>query len=268
MTTPEIPFENAALARMRNGELALGLVVRAVRSGEIVSIAAASGHDFLFVDTQHALFSLETIGHIAQAALGAGVAAIVRVPRHDDPDIGRLLDAAVSGIIVADVATAEQARAVVAACRFPPLGRRSVQTTWSQVRYRPFPAADLLRALERQTLVGCMIETMEGVENLDAIASVEGVDLIHLGCTDLLADLGRPGAFDDPALAAIVERAVQVCAARGRFLGIGGERDLGRLAALARRGLRFYTTQTDITYLIQAASERTRALRELVAAGD
>ena len=66
--------ENAALERMRAGEVTLGLVVRLARSGEIAAIAKASGHDFLFIDTQHALFSLETIGHIAQAAIGCGVA--------------------------------------------------------------------------------------------------------------------------------------------------------------------------------------------------
>ena len=101
-----------------------------------ITVAATSGHDFLFVDSQHAAFSIETVGHIAQAALGCGVATIVRVPRYDDPDIARHLDIGASGIVVADVANAEEARRVVEACRFPPLGRRSVQSTYSVTRYR------------------------------------------------------------------------------------------------------------------------------------
>ena len=252
---------------MRAGEVALGLVVRLARSGEIAAIAKASGHDFLFIDTQHALFSLETIGHIIHASLGSGVATIVRVPRFDDPDIAKLLDAGASGIIVADVATAEQARRIVEACRFPPTGKRSVQSTYSVTGYRPYPIAELLQEVERKTLVSCMIETMEGVRNLDEIASVDGVDMIHIGCTDLLADMGKPGRFDDPEMLNVVHRVISVCRDKGKFAGLGGDRDLGRLAGYFAKGLSLYTTQTDITYLIEAASARTRALRQAIGAG-
>jgi 2-keto-3-deoxy-L-rhamnonate aldolase RhmA len=252
---------NAALERMRANEVALGMVIRLARSGEIAAIAKASGHDFLFLDTQHGLYSLETLGHVIQAALGCGVAAIVRVPRFDDPDIARLLDAGASGIVVADIADADQARRVVEACRFPPRGKRSVQSTYPVTRYRPWPVVDLLAELEAKTLVGCMIETAEGLRNLDAIAAVDGVDLIHLGCTDLLADMGRPGAFDDPELVDAVHRIISTCQANGKFAGLGGDRDLDRLAGYFERGLRFHTTQTDITYLIEAGSQRTRAMR-------
>jgi 2-keto-3-deoxy-L-rhamnonate aldolase RhmA len=259
--------ENAALERMRAGEVALGLVVRLARSGEIAAIAKASGHDFLFIDTQHALFSLETIGHIIQAAMGCGMATIVRVPRYDDPDIAKLLDAGACGIIVADVANAEQARRVVETCRFPPLGKRSVQSTYSVAGYRPWPVADLLAEIERKTLVSCMIETMEGVRNLDEIASVDGVDLVHIGCTDLLADMGKPGAFDDPEMLSVVHRVISVCREKGKFAGLGGDRDLERLAGYFEKGLSLYTTQTDITYLIEAASQRVKALRKLSGQG-
>lgn len=259
---PERPtIANAALARMRRDEVALGLVVRLARSGEIAAIAQASGHDFIFLDTQHALYSLETMGHIIQAAIGCGVAVIVRVPRYDDPDIAKLLDAGASGIIVADVSNAEEARQVVAACRFPPRGRRSVQSTYSVTRYRPYPVADLIEELERQTLVGCMIESAEGMRNLDAIAGVEGFDLVHFGCTDLLADIGKPGRFDDPELVAAVQRVIDASRANGKFAGLGGDRDIARLAGYFQHGLRLHTTQTDITYLIEAASARAEALR-------
>lgn len=257
--------DNAALARMRAGELALGLVVRLARSGEIAAIAAASGHDFLFLDTQHALYSLETIGHIAQAALGCGVATIVRVPRYDDPDIPKLLDNGACGIVVADVENAEQARLVVEACRFPPLGRRSVQSTYSVTRYRPWPVAELLAAIERNTLVACMIESTAGLANVEAIAAVDGIDLVHLGATDLLADMGRPGAFDDPDLATAIRRLIAACRANDRFAGIGGDRDIARLHGYFAEGLLFHTTQTDISYLIEAASRRAAAMRQAAA---
>ena len=253
---------NPALDRMRAGDVALGLVVRLARSGEIAHIAKASGHDFLFIDTQHALFSLETIGAIALTAQACGVAPLVRVPRFDDPDIARLLDCGVIGVVVADIGSAEEARKVVETCRFPPRGRRSVQTTYAVTGYRAIPTGMLLEELERQTLVACMVETAQGVRNVREIAAVDGVDLVHIGCTDFLADIGKPGDFDAPELAEAVAALLSACREHGKFAGLGGDRNLERVKRNIGEGIRFHTTQTDIAYLIEAARNRASALRQ------
>src|SRR5882672_3855692 len=88
---------NPVKERMQSGQVALGMIVRLARSGDIARIAKASGHDFIFMDGQHSLFSLETIGHIAQTALGCGVAPLVRVRSCRDPDTSLLLDNGVTG---------------------------------------------------------------------------------------------------------------------------------------------------------------------------
>src|SRR5580704_12057446 len=106
MTDNAIPdISNLVRRRMEADELALGLIVRLSRSGDIARIARATGHDFLFIDAQHAIFSLETIGHIAQAALGCGVAPLVRVRSVRDPNIALMLDCGATGIVVPDVNT-------------------------------------------------------------------------------------------------------------------------------------------------------------------
>src|SRR5262249_1342967 len=117
---------NPAKERMRKGDVALGMIVRAARTPDIARIAKTSGHDFLFLDAQHALYSVETIGNIAQAALGCGVTTIVRSRSVEDPDVPRLLDNGVMGIVFPDVNTAAQARRAVELCRFAPVGKRSV----------------------------------------------------------------------------------------------------------------------------------------------
>ncbi len=101
---------NPVKERMRAGEVAFGLNVRIARSGDIARIAKTTGHDFIFIDVQHSLFSLETIGHIAQAALGCGVAPLARVRSCGDPDTSLLLDNSVTGIVFPDVNTAADAR--------------------------------------------------------------------------------------------------------------------------------------------------------------
>ena len=109
---------NPVKARMQAGEVALGMPVRLARSGDIARIARTTGHNFIFIDCQHSLFNLETIGHIASTALGCGITALVRVRGIDDPDVSLLLDNGVMGIVYPDVNTAAQARKAVDICKF------------------------------------------------------------------------------------------------------------------------------------------------------
>lgn len=256
---------NPVKERMQAGEAALGLSVRLARSPDIARIAKATGHDFLFIDVQHSIFNLETIIGIAHTALAIGVAPVVRVRSVDDPDVSLLLDNGVSGIVFPDVNSAEEARRAVARCRFPPIGGRSVSGGYPQFDYRSTPIAEAVSALDRSTLVVCMIETAQGLAALEEIAAVPGVDVIHVGANDLLVSLGKPGRFDDPAVADAMDRAIAAAAKNGIHAGCGGNRDVARQAAAIRRGVRFVTTQTDIGFLTAAAGQWTAGLRKALA---
>ncbi len=255
-------LNNPVKARMQAGDVALGMIVRLSRSGDIALVAKTSGHDFIFIDGQHALFSLETIGHIAQAALGCGVAPLVRVGSCRNPDTSLILDNGAMGIVFPDVNTAADARAAVDACKFPPIGKRSVSGGYQVFDFRPVPTGQSVRALNDSTLVVCMIETREGLSNVEQIAAVEGVDVIHVGCNDLLNDMGKPGQFGDPEVVAAVERVIAAAKAHGKYTGLGGERDLERQLAFIRKGVRFVTTQTDLGLLMAAATQRAEQIRK------
>ena len=257
---------NPVMDRMRAGDVALGMTVRLGRSGDIARIAKATGHDFLFIDCQHSLFNLETIGHIAQTALGCGIAPMVRVRSVDDPDVSLLLDNGVTGIIFPDVNSAAEAQRAVNAAKFAPVGRRSVCGGYPHFDYRAVPLTQSVPALGEAALVVCMIETLEGLANVEKIAAVEGVDVIHVGSNDLLVNMGKPGKFDDPDIIAAQDRAIAAARAHGKFAGCGGNRDVERQAAAVRRGAQFVTTQTDIGFLTAAANQWTRGLRDALAA--
>jgi 2-keto-3-deoxy-L-rhamnonate aldolase RhmA len=259
---PDITLVNPVIERMKAGEVALGMNIRLARSGDIASIARTTGHDFLFLDAQHAIFSLETLAHIAQAARSAGVAPLVRVRSCDDPDTSLLLDAGVTGIVFPDINTAGQARKAVDTAKFPPLGKRSVSGGYSLFDFRTLPLAEVTRTLNENTLVVCMIETREGLANVEEIAAIEGVDVIHVGCNDLLVNMGKPGAFGDPEIVAAVERVIAVASAHGKFAGLGGDRNVARQVQFIRKGVKFMTTQTDIGFLMAEASRRTGELRQ------
>lgn len=251
----DIDLTNPALEKMRAGHAALGLSVRLARSADIARIARASGHDFLFIDTQHAIFNLETIAHIANAALAIGIAPLVRVRGLDDPDVPLLLDSGVTGIVFPDIATAEQARRAVARCKFPPIGKRSVGANFPQFDGRGVPLKDAVPALNRSTIAAVMIETVEGLDNVEEIAKVDGLDVVHVGSNDLLVDMGKPGRFDDPAIDAALDKVIKVATANGKFPGCGGIRDVARQKDIIRRGARFLTTQSDVGFLQVAARQ-------------
>lgn len=247
---------------MQAGGVALGLSVRLARSPDIARIAKSTGHDFLFIDGQHSIFNLETIAGIAHTALEIGVAPIVRVRSVEDPDVSLLLDNGVTGIVFPDVNTVADARKAVARTRFAPLGGRSVSGGYPHFNFASVPLSQSVPQLDECCLVACMIETLEGMQNLDDIAKVEGIDVLHLGSNDLLAAMGKPGRFDDPDLAAAQERLIRVARANGKYAGCGGNRDLERQVKAIRQGCQFVTTQTDIGFLSAAAGQWVKRIRE------
>jgi len=251
---------NAAQARLQAEELALGLIVRIARSPEIARVARATGHDFLFLDAQHAAFSPETVGSIAHAAQGCGVAPLVRVRSCDDPSLSLYLDVGASGIIVPNVDSPEEARRAVRAAKFAPLGGRSMPGPLALLDFRP---ADhkAARAINDATLLVCMIETRRGVANAEAIAAVNGVDVLHVGCVDLLHDFGEPHALGAPDFTAAVEHVVAAARRCGKFAGVGGDRDPERQAHYLRAGARFLTTQTDVGLLMAEGARIAGRLR-------
>src|SRR3954454_1781996 len=118
--------EKSMKEKLAAGELVLCMNLRLARSVDIAMVAKAGGYDALYVDMQHAPYSIETTATICAAAPGIGITPLVRVPNHDAQWMSRVLDGGAQGVILPDVNTRVQAEAIVSACRFPPLGKRSV----------------------------------------------------------------------------------------------------------------------------------------------
>jgi 2-keto-3-deoxy-L-rhamnonate aldolase RhmA len=257
----EASISNPVKELLKAGRVALGMNVRLARSGDIARIAKTCGHDFIFIDGQHSLFSVETIGHIAQAALGCGISPLVRVRSVDDPDTQVLLDNGVTGIVFPDVSTAAEARRAVSRARFPPVGKRSAAGAYTILDYQAVPMREVVRALDDNTLVVCMIETREGLQNVEEIAAVEGIDVIHVGSNDLLTGLGMPGAFGSPEHVAALDRVITAAKAHGKIPGVGGDRNVARQAEFIRKGARFITTNSEIAFILAEGSRVTGELR-------
>jgi 4-hydroxy-2-oxoheptanedioate aldolase len=183
--------ENALLARWRGGQASFGgWMVTA--DPQVAEFMAAAGFDEICVDQQHGLADTSTIGSVFRAIELHGVAPTTRVPSNSAAEIGKALDLGALAIVVPMVGSAEEAAHAAAACHYPPRGQRSV----GAVRGSMARTSHRLEGLDDVACV-VMIETADGVRNVDAIAATPGVDAIYIGPGDLAIGLGLSAWGED-----------------------------------------------------------------------
>ena len=255
--------ENRAKRMLKAGELVVCMAVNQMRSAEAPMIAAACGFDAIFVDLEHSATSIETAAMICVSALNTGITPLARVSSQSPFHTARILDAGAQGVMVPHVENADEARAIVDALRFPPLGRRSAFGTGPSLGYRAISQADVNRFLNEQELVIAMLETPTAIENAEAIAAVPGIDMLHIGSLDVSNLMGIPAAYKDPRMTAVFEHVARTCKAHGKSMGVGGARgDVALQAELVRMGVRYLTTGSDVSYLMAGARSEIAALRD------
>ncbi|MEE3754757.1 HpcH/HpaI aldolase family protein [Mycobacterium intracellulare] len=257
------PMTTALRDALRGQELVLCLALLHSRTPDVPAIAAACGYDAVYVDLEHTSTSLDTAQMLCASALGAGISSLVRVPSHDPSLIARVLDAGAVGVIVPHVNSKEEAEGIVQAARFPPIGNRSISGPNAVTGYTPRTAPQLVELLERRTVVAVMVETPEAVEASDSIAAVDGVDMILIGPSDLTAEMGIHGQYENDHFQSAVESVAAACRSHGVALGIAGITSVDLLNRFVGLGLRFISAGTDIGMMTEAATTRAKALRGL-----
>jgi len=255
---------NVALDKLRLGELSLGVVLRQARSVETAKIFETAGFDWLFLDLEHNSMSIETACEMSVASLDAGIAPLVRVPENQYWMATRAMDGGAQGIIMPHVDTVEQARETVRQLRYPPVGRRSISSMQVHVNFRSVPVAQLTRELDQDFLIAIMLETETAIENCEAIAAVEGIDVIMIGGNDLCFDMGIPGDVMNPRVVSAFQRVADAASKNGKHLGLGGIRKAEELKVYFDMGYRFILAANDVTLLVDAGQKRTDALRKLI----
>jgi 4-hydroxy-2-oxoheptanedioate aldolase len=226
-------------------------------------VMALCGFDFLILDQEHGLGTLDVLASQLQAVQTTATTALVRVPGQDADYLKRVLDHGAEGVIIPNVNTGEEARAVAAACRYPPRGTRGSAPT--SVRASSYGLApDYAATAGEHTLVICQIETVAGVENAEAIASADGVDMIFIGPSDLSNSAGHPGKMDHPAVLALIGRAEQAAKAAGKPLGTILRPGVTLQQTFAA-GYRFIAAGSDLSRLREGSLRDVQQFRELSA---
>lgn len=249
---------NTLKQRLRNGEQVLGCwsMLGHPQVAEILSLA---GFDYIVLDQEHGLGDATSLAAQLHAMSATPTVGVVRVPWNDHVYLKRVLDAGAEAVLIPSIDTAEDARAAVAACLYPPRGRRG--TASSSVRASSYGmAADYVATCAENLLIACQIESAKAVENIDAILAVEGVDLMFIGPFDLSATVGRMGDLEHPEVAGLIEHAEARIRAAGRPMGTVPHPGC-TWKDMFVRGYQFVNAGSDISRLRDAALADVRDFR-------
>jgi 4-hydroxy-2-oxoheptanedioate aldolase len=245
--------------RWRQGEVTLGawLMVPSPLTAEIL---AKSGFDWALVDMQHGCMDYETAVDMIRAIDLAGGMPVVRVPWNEPGIVGRMLDAGAMAIVAPMIETADDARRLVQACRYPPEGRRSL----GPVRVGARDGMGYIATANDRICVIPMIETMSALEAVEEIAAVPGVDALLVGPFDLSMALGLPPGDNDgkPAFDAAFARIN--AAARTHEIATAVLSNAKLAPIRAQQGFQMISVLTDSQALAMAGGQALAACRAAI----
>ena len=254
---------NHAKRRLAAGELALGMGLRQARTVDIATIAKTCGFDWVFIDMEHSSMDVDLASQLAMAALAVGVAPLVRVPGHEHYHASRLLDNGALGIVAPHVDTVDEAKRIAGACRYPPVGHRSMAGAQPQLGFRTLPPAEATRLVNEEMLVTVMLETPKAIANADAIAQVPGVDALLIGTSDLCAEMGIHGQLGDPKVEDAYRTVIAACKKHGKYPGMGGVYEPKLMEKYIGYGMRMILSGSDLSFIMAGAKTRTDFLRSV-----
>ena len=190
--------------------MALGTYVGGIADPQIVEIIGHAGFDAAFIDLEHTSFDLRDVQLMVMAAERVGITPVVRTPGFDPAFILRLLDMGVQGIQLPHVNDAKTARAAVAAVRYAPLGERGMASGTRASDFGKVPAAEHMAQSNREIMLAIMIEELSALNEIEEIASTEGIDLVVVGPADMSRALGVSGQTNHPKLIETIDRVADV----------------------------------------------------------
>ncbi|KAJ9602071.1 hypothetical protein H2200_013431 [Cladophialophora chaetospira] len=260
-------FANNLYRLHEAGSLCKVFGIKLTPSPSVVQIAKSAGFDALFIDLEHSTLSLNDASQLCTAGLLAGITPFVRVPYQcGNGFVQRVLDGGAMGVIFPHVSTKEEAMAAASICKYSPAGTRSMTGQLPQFQYTAKPHATVIEESNQHgSTVFVMIETAQALQNLDSIASVEGVDVLLVGSNDLSIELGVPGQFESPKLKDALVKVSKACKQSGKIMALAGIYDKTEILrwAVQELGVGWMLGGQDASFMIKGSASCVQALKDL-----
>ena len=250
---------NSVKQALAEGKVQLGTGFGQFRSQDVARIFADAGFRWVFIDTEHGGFDLETVQDLCRISVLVGLCPIVRVAEMQYSLVSRALDSGAQGIIFPRVESPELLAKAVTWTKFPPLGIRGYGLTPMHVDHERATIPQIIEHINANTLVVLQIETVRAVEIRDELLSVPGIDAVMVGPADLSISLGVGGEFLHPLMVEAMEKIHASCVAHGIASGTQ-TRSTPQAKFWLERGMRFVGCSNETTMLFDRASEIVREL--------
>lgn len=242
---------NLMKQKLQQGLPAFGVSIM-IPSPQLVEMVGRLGFDWVLIDCEHGTINPETVEILAMAATSVGLTPIAR-PRTKDPaDIQQVMDRGVMGVQVPHVVTADDARAVVNAVKYHPVGTRGLAAGTRPANYGfGITQSDYIEEANRETLICVQFEDKEALDHVDEILAVDHIDVFFVGPSDLSQSMGHPGQYDEPSVAAAINSTFDKTLAAGKVAGTPANAD--KVKATLDRGVQYMYTH--VTKLLGASVE-------------
>jgi 2-keto-3-deoxy-L-rhamnonate aldolase RhmA len=243
------------------GECVYGTMIRIARDPGAPAIYKGAGYDFVFIDMEHGSYSMETVADMIRGAKSVGIGTIIRVPRLETFFISRVLDAGAEGIMVPMTSTREDAETIARFSKYTPIGQRGFGSSSGMTDFTPLKATDFMKEANDHTLIVAQIETREAIENIDAILSVDGIDVGVIGPNDLSISLGIADQMNSEMLNQAIGKVVETAKKKGKASGI----HIGSVEAIKKwraKGMTVLACNTDIGFQYAAAKSTLEEMKK------
>ena len=238
---------NLMKQKLKNGESVFG-TWSMLGSASAVNAMGEAGLDFVVLDMEHGPMTVETVQYQMYAAEAAGCTPIVRIGKYDDLAILRVLDAGAQALMVSHIATPEEAAAVVSSALYTPRGDRGLSPFTRGHGYTDEGITEKLNRANEEMFIGVLVEGQEGIDNIEAICDVPGLDMVYLGIYDISQALGVPGQVNHPSVLEVVEKSVKLIRDKGCIAGTVA-RDTTYLKNMVDWGFQFVSYRVDCAIL-------------------
>lgn len=239
--------ENRVKAKLKAGGRVFG-TWSMLASPAVMNVIGQAGLDFVIIDMEHGPMSFETAENQIYATESAGSTPIIRLGEGSEPSILRALEIGAQALMVSHVSSADEAHRIVRATKYYPDGDRGLSPFTRNHGYSDVNLAAKLRYANEQMFVGVLVEGQEGLDNLEAIAQVPGLDMIYLGVYDIAQSVGAAGNVNHPKVLTVVRDCVKLLEVKGLAAG-SVARDKDYLQLLFEAGFRFISYRVDCAML-------------------
>lgn len=253
--------KNNAKQALRSGETIFGAGLELSLNPETAVLLHAAGLDFFYIDTEHCPADYHEIEALCRAGRTAGIVPLVRVTQSEPHLITRALDVGAMGVIVPRVQSAQEARAAIQCVKFPPDGIRGYGIRSVIHDFDFVSPLHEIESANMETMAVLQIESIEGLNAVEEIASTPNLDALFIGPFDLSISMGIAGQFQHPDFWQAVDRVVAACRLNGVAAGIYFP-TVDLLAEARRRGIRFVLYQSDVTVLLEGFKRAIIELRQ------